>query len=160
MKIRTLFLLVGLAAVIAFAALNWSAFTAPTTLSLAFGSVQAPLGLIMLGLTAFISALFLLFAVFIQTSALIEARRQERELKALRELAEHAEVSRFTTLNEQIEKEVLRLEDMIKESKAETLGKLDQIENALISAIEESGNTLAAYIGELEDRLEKRADQK
>ncbi|MHB1226798.1 MAG: hypothetical protein ACYC0O_04635 [Desulfurivibrionaceae bacterium] len=35
------------------------------------------------------------------------------------------------------------------------LARLDQLDRDLRSAVEQSGNTLAAYIGELEDRLEK-----
>ncbi|MDD5245594.1 MAG: hypothetical protein PHU49_16420, partial [Syntrophorhabdaceae bacterium] len=66
MKLRTLFLLIVLAAVSVFAALNWSSFTVPTTLSVGFGAIQAPLGLIMLGCTAFLTALFILFLIFIQ----------------------------------------------------------------------------------------------
>lgn len=66
-----------------FAAINWGAFTTPTTLSLLFGFVQAPLGLIMLGLTALLTFVFLLFAVFLQTSALLDIRRRERELQSI-----------------------------------------------------------------------------
>ena len=42
MKLRTLFLLIFMAAISVFAALNWSTFTAPTTLSLAFASYRRP----------------------------------------------------------------------------------------------------------------------
>jgi uncharacterized integral membrane protein len=155
MKLRTLFLLIFLAAIGVFAALNWSTFTAPTTLSLAFGTIQAPLGLVMLGLTVFLTVLFILFAVFIQTSAFLETHRHERDLQAMRELAEHAEASRFTKLQEALEKETQRLADMDKESRAEVLTRLNQLESVLNSAIEQSGNSLSAYIGELEDRLQK-----
>jgi len=50
MPLRTVVVLVVLAFVGLFAALNWSAFLAPTPLSLGFAQVQAPRGLIMLGL--------------------------------------------------------------------------------------------------------------
>jgi uncharacterized integral membrane protein len=157
MKARTLFLLVALALIAVFAALNWSAFREPTTLSLAFGVVQAPLGLIMLGLTAFLAALFMLFAVFIQTSALLEARRHERELQAMRDLAERAEASRFTKLQEFLEIETQKLADIDRESRAEVVTKLDQLQSSLISKIDQSENSLAAYIGELDDRLKRGA---
>ena len=56
MRIRTIILLIALCAIAAFAALNWGAFTTPTTLSLGVTDFQAPLGLVMLiiivGLTA------------------------------------------------------------------------------------------------------------
>jgi type III secretory pathway component EscR len=159
MKLRTLFVLIVMAAISVFAALNWSAFTAPTTISLVFGVVQAPLGLIMLGLTAFLTVLFIIFAVFVQTSAFVEVHRHERELQAMRELAEHAEGSRFTKLHEFLEKETQRLADIDKESKTEVLVRLDKLEGVLNSAIDQSGNSLAAYIGELDDKLEKGARQ-
>ena len=95
MKIRTLFLLIVVVVIIVFAALNWSAFMAPTTLSLGFATVQAPLGLIMLGLLVFLTGLFLVFVVYLQTSSLLETRRHARELQANRELADQAEASRL-----------------------------------------------------------------
>lgn len=157
MKIRTLFLLIVMVAVSVFAAINWGTFTAPTTLSLAFGVIQAPLGLIMLGFIAFLTVLFIIFLIFIQTSSLLELRRHERELQAMRELAENAEASRFTRLQEVLEGEAQKIADMDSESRAQVLERLERLESALSSAVEQSGNSLAAYIGELEDRLEKGA---
>lgn len=91
MKVRTLFLLLAVGAIAAFTALNWSAFMTQATLSLGVANVQAPLGLVMLGLVAFLAALFLVFVVYLQTSVLLEARRHARELQANRELAGEAE---------------------------------------------------------------------
>jgi len=82
MYLRTLLLLLVLGAIAAFAAVNWGAFTTPATLSLLFTTVQAPLGLIMLGLAAMLAVLFLVFFVYLQTSVIIEARRYARELRA------------------------------------------------------------------------------
>ncbi len=159
MKLSTFFLFLFLAVISVFAAINWGTFTTPATLSLVFGAVHAPLGLIMLGIVAFLTALFILSLVLIQASALLEVRRRERELQAMRELAEKAESSRFTALQEIFEKETQRIVDMGKESGAEMLTRLEKLESALGSAIEQSGNSLAAYIGELEDRLERGAGQ-
>lgn len=141
MKLRTVFLLIGLIVISVFAAINWGAFTTPTTLSLLFGVIQAPLGLIMLGLTALLAALFVLFAIFLQASALLDARRHEKELQSMRELAEHAESSRFSKLHEFLEKETQTLADTNKESRIEILAKLDVVEKAINSSIEQSGNT-------------------
>lgn len=157
MKLRTVFLLIGVIVVAVFAAINWGAFTTPTTLSLLFGAVEAPLGLIMLGLTALLTVVFLFYAIFLQTSALLDARRHERELQSMRELAEREESSRFTKLHQFFKEETQKLFDMSKESRTEILGRLDQIDTNVKSAIEQSGNSLAAYIGELEDKLEKMA---
>ncbi|MDO8457231.1 MAG: LapA family protein, partial [Burkholderiaceae bacterium] len=96
MKTRTLLLLLVLVAIAAFATLNWGAFMATTTLSLGVADVQAPLGLVMLGMIVFVSAVFLVFLVYLQASILLEARRHARELQANRGLADKAEASRFT----------------------------------------------------------------
>ena len=157
MKIRTLFLLIVLVAISAFAALNWSAFMVPTTLSLGVGVVQAPLGLVMLGLLAFLTALFLVFVVYVQASVLVDARRHARELQANRELANQAEASRFTELRGYLEVELKKLAGLDAESRAAVQARLDQLDHDLRSAVEESGNTLAAYFGELEDRLQRGA---
>ncbi|MBP8981284.1 MAG: hypothetical protein KBG09_08595 [Syntrophobacterales bacterium] len=57
MKIRTLFLMLILIAITAFVMLNWNAFMTPTILSLGVAVVQAPLGLVMLGLLVFNTAM-------------------------------------------------------------------------------------------------------
>lgn len=155
MKLHSILLLLILAAIGAFAALNWSVFLAPTELSLGFTTAEMPLGLIMLGLLVFLTALFLMFVVYLQGSALLETRRHSRELQVNRELADHAEASRFTELRTFLEAELSRQANLNAESKAAILARIDQLEQASRSFTEQSGNTLAAYIGELEDRLEK-----
>jgi uncharacterized integral membrane protein len=155
MKFHTIFLLLVLAVIAAFAALNWSVFIAPTNLSLGFTAVQIPFGLVMLGLLVFLTAIFLMFVVYIQASALLETRRHSRELRANRELADQAESSRFTELHAFLEVELTKQADLNAESKSNVLARIDQLEHDLRSFMEHSENTLAAYIGELEDRLEK-----
>jgi uncharacterized integral membrane protein len=155
MKLYTLLLMIIMAAIAAFAALNWNVFIKPTDLSLGVANVQMPLGLVMLGLCVFVTALFLVFAAFLQTSALLEIRRHARELRANRELADKAESSRFTELRNYLESELLKQANLNKESHSEVLARINQFEQDLRVFIEQSGNTLAAYIGELDDRLEK-----
>ena len=157
MRARTVLLVFVLGAIAVFAALNWSAFMTPTSLSLGFATVQGPLGLIMLGLTALVTVLFLAFVVYLQTSVLIDARRHARELKAQRELADEAEASRFTELRGFVKEALQKLEGQCEESRTSVLARLEQLERALQSAVEQTGNTLAAYIGELEDRIEGEA---
>ncbi len=152
---RTLMMLIVLGAIAAFAAVNWTAFTTPTTLSLVFAVVQAPLGLIMLAIAALITVLFLIFVVYLQTSVMIETRRYGRELQAQRELADKAEASRFTELRGFLEAELSKLAGRVAEIKSGTDTRLDQLERDLRASVEQTGNTLAAYIGELEDRVER-----
>jgi uncharacterized integral membrane protein len=155
MKIRTLLLLIVLGLITVFAALNWSAFMTPTTLSLGVAEAQAPLGLVMLGLLAFLLAVFLVFVVYLQTSVLFDARRNARELQASRELADQAEASRITELRGHLEAELKKQAEQQAESTAAVLARLEQLDRDLRSALEQSENTLSAYIGELDDRLEK-----
>lgn len=155
MKLHTLLLLLVLAAIAAFAALNWKVFITPTELSLGFTSVQMPLGLIMLELLTFLTVLFLIFIVYLQASALLKTRRYSHEMRAARELADQAEASRITELRAFFEVELTKQANLNAESKSNVLARIDQLEHNLRSFMEQSGNTLAAYIGELEDRLER-----
>jgi len=155
MYLRTLFILIVLGAVAIFAAINWKAFMAPTTLSVVFATVEAPLGLILLAVVGLLSLLFLLYVVYLQSSVLMENRRNARELQAQRELAEQVEASRISQLRSFLESELSRLGEKTEESKVVVLAKLEALERELRSVVEQSGNTLAAYIGEIEDRLER-----
>jgi hypothetical protein len=118
------------------------------------GMVKMPLGLVMLGLLLAITALFLVFVLFLQTSVLLETRRQAKEIRASRDLADQAEASRFTEL--QLPRgRAGRAEGGFGASQAAVLERMERLEQGLRVLIEQSGNGLAAHIGELEDRLEK-----
>jgi uncharacterized integral membrane protein len=153
-KLPTVVLLVLLVVVTLFTALNWTAFTTPTQLSLIVTTVQAPLGVLMLMLTGAIVAAFLIFVVYLQTSTALEARRLAKELKSQRELADRAEASRFTELRTFLAQELAALRTLHGESDTKLSSRVDAAEQALRTDIEHAGNTLAAYIGELEHRLE------
>jgi uncharacterized integral membrane protein len=149
MRMRTLLVVVLLAALALFAAVNWQAFVAPTSLSLVIAHVEAPLGMIMLGFTAAIVAAFLVYIVYMQTGVVLELRRQARALEAQRELADRAEASRFTELRQYLAQELHALRGSA-DGGANLQHKLDELREE----IHATGNTLAACIGELEDRLE------
>ncbi|HSE87132.1 MAG TPA: LapA family protein [Candidatus Binatia bacterium] len=155
MYLRTLLILIVLGAVTTFAAINWNAFMAPTKLSVVFANVEAPLGLILLVVVGLLTLLFLLYVAYLQSSVLVENRRNARELQAQRELADQAEASRFNQLRSFLEKELGRLGEKTEESKVGVFAKLEALERDLRLVVEQSGNTLAAYIGEIEDRLER-----
>jgi uncharacterized integral membrane protein len=160
MYLRTLLILVLLGALGLFAAVNWDAFTTRATLSLIFTTVEAPLGLILLAVTGALTVLFLIYLVYSQSSALMESRRHARELQLQREIAENAEASRFTQLRSFLEAELRDLGDQSAASKTAILTRLDEIDRDLRSTIEQSANTLAAYIGEIDDRLQRAAGGK
>jgi predicted deacetylase len=134
MPLRTVLLLILLIAVALFAALNWSAFLQPTILSLGVTQVQAPLGLIMLGLIAFITALFLAYLVYLQTTVLMESRRHAKELQVQRELADQAEASRFTELRTHLD------------------SRLDEMENSLGAQLGEMRGSRPGHMPERPER--------
>jgi len=155
MKTRTLFLILVLVAIGGFSALNWNAFLTPTSLNLGLGEVQAPLGLIMLGALVMVAAVFLVYILYLQTTVLLDTRQHTKELQSNRKLADQAEASRFTELRSFLEAELQRQLAQDAESRAAVVGRIDQLERDLRMAVEQSGNSLAASLGELEDRLDR-----
>lgn len=131
MKLRTLALIIALCAIVAFIVLNWSAVMTPTTLSLGVATVQAPLGVVMLGLLTLFTALFLVFVIYSKTSGLFKDRHHSRELRATQALADNAETSRFNELRELLSVELKRHGDLYLESTAIVLARLDQLDGTL-----------------------------
>jgi hypothetical protein len=158
MRIWTFLLVAVLAACGALAALNWTAFNTPTPLWFGVASGQAPIGTLMLGAIAILTVLFLLSIGHMQSLSLLEARRYAKELQANRELADRAETSRFTELRAFLENASMSANALDAETRAALLARLDQVETAMTASIEQTGNSLAAYIGEMEDRLERTGD--
>lgn len=157
MQTRTILLLAVFAVLAAFAALNWNAFMEPASLSLVFATVRAPLGVIMLGVVALLSALFLAYVVYLQGSVLIETRRHTRELQAQRELADKAEASRFAELQAQLDAGLRGLTTRSDARHAETLARLDRVDRDFGAALERTESAIAAHVGELDDRLQRGA---
>jgi hypothetical protein len=124
-----LIVVLGLAAT--FVALNWNALNIPGPLDVGFTTINAPLGLAMLAITAAVTVAFLVFIVYLQTVVLLDLRRAARELRAQRELAEQAEASRLADLRTFITAELVRMR----------------------TALESTENAIAADIGELRQRL-------
>lgn len=152
--IRAIALFASLLLIGLFALLNWPAFSAPTALSFGVTTVEAPLGIIMLGAVLFLSLLFTVWAISLQASALMEGRRQTKELQAQRELADKAEASRFTELRTVLMAELHNVMDAHKETRVLMVDRMDRLQDASRTSMEEASNTFSAYMGELEDRLE------
>lgn len=144
MSLRSLAVVVVLALLTLFTALNWAVFVAPTRLSLLVTHVEAPLGLVLLGFIALLTAAFLGYVTYVQMAALAAGRRQAEELRQQRELADRAEASRFTELREVLLRELEALRAAQRESEA-------RLREELATAV----NGLAASIGEVDDRLER-----
>ncbi|HOB65299.1 LapA family protein [Ottowia sp.] len=131
MSLKSLLLLLIGAAIVIFVGLNWVAMTTPTTLTLGFTDIQAPLGLVLLGLMALLSVVFVALIAYTQGTVLMETRRHAKELSAQRELADKAEASRFTDLRAHLDKEITRLSEVIDRQARETLSRVDRAEMGL-----------------------------
>lgn len=128
-------LVLGLLA--AFVIANWNVLAAPVEVSLLVATINAPAGVILLGGTALLLVLLGAYTLSLHTSTLLEARRHAKELREQRLLADQAEASRFTELNAAMQKEF-----------ADLRVELQKVSN-------ESSNSLAAAIGEVEDKLDR-----
>ena len=105
--------------------LNWSALSATTPISLGWVTVQAPLGLVLLVPLLVLCVLLPAWAISLHARVLRDVRVITKALQQ-RELADREEASRLVDL------------------------RID-----FLRALEESVNTIAASIGELEDRMER-----
>ena len=156
MRAKTIFLVLFIAVVAAFVALNVGEFTRASVLSLGFTSVQVPLGLVMLALLAAVAVIFLGVMIYMQSSNLLETRNYARELSTQRELADKAEASRFTELRQYLEAQAAS-QQRREQAAEQVLGERFAAQNRVLMArVEQSDNTIAAYMGQLEDQIERR----
>ncbi|MBK6854286.1 MAG: LapA family protein [Burkholderiales bacterium] len=139
----------------AFAVLNWAAISVPGTVNLGFFDISAPLGMVMLMFTAAISGLFVVYIVLLQAGVILEARRLTKEVKAQRELADTAEASRFTELRTLLEAELRRIETQGAASTSEFATRIERSEQGMQDKLTEATATLSAYLGEIEDKLDR-----
>jgi uncharacterized protein YlxW (UPF0749 family) len=144
-------ILIALILLAAFTLANWSVLTAPTLLSFVAFQVEGPLGVIMLGVILVLVALFVLYALMLRTSMLMESRCHNQELQAQRNLAEHAEASRLAELRTQIEQEFAQLRAAIGAADA----RLDKLEQSMKQSLDEAANGLAALVGEMDDKIDR-----
>jgi uncharacterized integral membrane protein len=146
MNLRTLSLLITVALIALLAAFNWNTLAAPSTVSLGVTEVQAPLGVLMLALTCLLGIFFIAYVLWLQGSVLMEARRHAKEMQAQRDLADKAEASRFTELR-------TVLEDLHARDKEVLMARLDGLEAHLVQRAQESDNSTAASVGQLEQQV-------
>jgi uncharacterized membrane protein YciS (DUF1049 family) len=120
-----------------FVVLNWRVFAGPAKLNLLVTQAEVSVGVVMLMLFALALVVLWILVSGWQGTLLAEFRRQAKELQAQRLLAESAEASRFTELGALIREEIAKLR----------------------TEIQESEHSIAATLGEMDDRLRQRADR-
>jgi uncharacterized integral membrane protein len=121
----------GLAAL--FVVLNWRVFAGTAKLNLLLTSADVPVGVVMLLLFALGLLVLWNYVGAWQGTLLTEFRRQAKELQAQRLLAESAEASRFTELGTLVREEIAKLR----------------------TELQETEHSIAATLGEMDDRLRK-----
>ena len=155
MNFSTWVILLVVAALAAIAFLNWPALSAVTTVSLGVMQVQAPLGLMVLVLTAVLGLLFIVHIVVQQAGAVAQGRLHAKELAAQRDLADRAEASRFSELRAYLDGELRRIEAQAGEQRGGLLTRIDGLQGTLQAKIDEATRSLSAYIGEVDDKLDR-----
>ena len=156
MRFRTILLVVALVMLAGFVALNVDEFTRISTLNLGFTSLQVSLGLVMLALLVVLLLVFLGSTLYLQSRHVLEARTHTRELTAQRELADKAEASRFTELRGYLEAQV-RAEQQREAALGVMLAdRFSQQQQVLLARMEQIDNSLAAHMGQLEDKLTRQ----
>lgn len=143
-RIALLALIIVLIGVLGFFNFTYLAQTVP--MSLGFATVEAPLGLILLALTALMAVVFIAYVIAMQGAWLLEARAHAKEMAVQRELADKAEASRFTELR-------IAIEALHKEEERRLMDRMDVLESHLHARAQESDNSTAAYVGQLEQQL-------
>lgn len=141
MRILLFLCALALALVAAIVALNWQAMMATAPVNLGFTSVEASMSAIILVLSLIAVASL---AVYLAGRGLAHARTTRANVKALqaqRTLAEQAEASRFTELQLAIASEFERFSTTLTTS-----------QDSLRQEIQESGNSIAAMLAEIDDR--------
>jgi hypothetical protein len=128
-----------------FVIINWGALVIPVQVSFGFTRVSAPLGLVLLSLSSALTAAFVGILLSVQTRALATHRRHSAELLAQSELVDKAEASRFSELQRYLEQELASLNEAQRASE-------QRVREEILAV----SNTLAACIGEVDERLERQ----
>ncbi len=155
MKMLSFVIAAVLILVAIFAAANWSVLIQSTTLSFVAFETQAPLGIILLGVTLGVVALVVGYALTLRTNWLMETHRLNKEVQKQRELAEQAETSRTSELRSLIELELTAVRTAIQETAALTVARTEASERSLSQALNEAVNSLNAHIGYFDDKLNR-----
>ena len=155
MRIRTIFLIIFIVLVAAFVALNVDEFTRSSVLSLGFTTVQVSLGLVMLLLLVVATVVFLGSTLLMQSTNLLETRKYARELNTQRDLADKAEASRFTELRHYLDAQATAERELEAVASAAIDQRFAAQQQVLLARLDQSDNTVAAHLGQLEDRLEQ-----
>lgn len=141
MRILLLLCALALATTAAIAAFNWSALMATAPVNLGVANIDASVSAILLALCLVAVATLAIYATAQGVTNARTSRAVAKRLEAQRALAEQAEVSRFSELRLALSSEFERFSTTLTAS-----------QDALRREIQDSGNSLAAMLAEIDDR--------
>lgn len=157
MRAQTTLVFLSLLLLSALAAMNVDELMRPTGLNLGWQSLSdVPLGGVVLAIAVLALLLALLGGALDQRRQAAALRLTQQELQSQRDLADKAEGSRLLEVQRHLDLQAQASEHREREMLAHLNDRLDQVQRALQQQMDEVGNSLAAYIGEVEDRLERR----
>jgi hypothetical protein len=145
LRLTIVFLVLVAAAVAGVLALNWHVFGVTAHFNVLFGALDTTVGAMILFMMGILTTALGLAFIIWQQLHLVDYRRQAKTLHAQRALADDAEASRFTELSMLFREEMTQQDARFEASFA-----------ALRTEFHEAINSLAATLGELDDRLQRR----
>jgi len=156
MRARLILLVLAILLVTGFAALNWSDMMRTTPLNFGLFVMDAPLGVILLGLLILGLVVFLISSAVQRSHVLHMENRYSRELQAQRDLADKAESSRFTDLRTHLDTHFRQDRERLTLASSDFEKSVLQSQRELRTQLDEINRTLDARLAELEGRIDAR----
>lgn len=153
MHLRTVFLLLLFILCSIFLIVNWEGVMANVTVNLLWTEIQAPLGLILLLGPGLLILICLVYGFVQQAGLSMELRRVNKQLQQARDLAQKAELSRFTELKSEMQKQITELQNQSASRHSSLMAAINGVQAAVDESGQETVNSLSASVGEVEDRL-------
>ena len=159
MKIRTMLLLLVLILMAVFLIINWTALSTVMTVNLVYTEIQAPLGAIVVGSFVALTLILLIYMVWQQASVTMELRAAYKEARNAREVADHAEKSRFQESNRLMGERLEKLEALVTTRSDEMLSCVQKQTARLDERIDKMEQNLKNYSEDGQKRQDAAIDQ-
>ena len=153
MHLRSVFLLLLFVLCSVFLVVNWEGVMAEVNVNLLWTEIQAPLGLILLMGPGLLILICLIYGFVQQAGLSMELRRVNKQLQQARDLAQKAELSRFTELKSEMQKQITELQNQSASRHSSLMAAVNGVQAAVDESAQETVNSLSASVGEVEDRL-------
>lgn len=153
MHLRSVFLLLLFVLCSVFLIVNWEGVMAEVNVNLLWTEIQAPLGLILLMGPGLLILICLIYGFVQQAGLSMELRRVNKQLQQARDLAQKAELSRFTELKSEMQKQITELQNQSASRHSSLMAAVNGVQAAVDESAQGTVNSLSASVGEVEDRL-------